>query len=502
MFKSILLSLICLSATSLFGQHEEETAQTPVTELEIQLQETFLEGNREKLLGNWDKAAVKFKDVLEKDPKNDAAAYELARVYEVLKNLPLALPLAKKAVELDPTNRWYQYYLADLYQKTDKDKDAAAIYEKLVKADPRNEEYYLKWAYYLVRASEPNDAIKVYDQLEKVTGVNEETARHKHTLYLGLGDYKKAAKELEALIVAVPDDMGYRHMLATFYQQVGEKEKARETYVQLLKVDPNDARAKIALAEEAKGSDDIGFLNSLKSVFEDPATDLDTKIKQLLPYVNKLAEGGDKNLGNTLIALTSLLETVHPNQAKTYSLLGDVLLHSGQPDKALEKYKKCLQLDETVWAVWEQVLYIYADKKDFSTLVKTAEQALDLFPNQALAHYFDGVGYNGLHQPNEALPSLQQALIMSSKNPPLRFHVLKETAEAYYQLKKFSPAENALGEAIKLNANDPSVLERMGDVQFQLGKEADAVKLWQKALELGGKSAFLERKVLEGKLVE
>lgn len=486
----------------LLAQHEDEPGTATVTELQIQLQETFIDGNREKLLGNWEKAAAKFQEVLEKDPKNDAAAYELARVYEMMKSDEKALAFARKAVELNGQNRWYQYYLAEIYQKTDKDNAAAAIYERLSKSDPRNEEYYLKWAYYLVRASEPAAAIKVYDQLEKITGVNEETARHKHTLYLGMGDYKKAAKELEDLIATVPDDTGYRHMLATFYQQIGEKEKATQVFQAILKIDPSDARAKIALAENASGSNDIQFLNSLKPVFEDPNTDIDTKIKQILPHVNKLAELGDKNLGITLTALTSLLETVHPNEAKAYAVLGDVLFHTGQPEKAAEKYKKCLELDETVWSVWEQLLFIYADKKDFANLVKTAESALDLFPNQAVAHYFDGVGYNGLRQPNNALPALQQALIMSSKNPPLRFNVLKETAEAYYQLKKYAQAENALGEAMKLKADDTATLERLGDVLFQLGKESEAVAFWQKALELGGKSPFLERKVLEGKLVE
>ncbi|MBI5914236.1 MAG: tetratricopeptide repeat protein [Bacteroidetes bacterium] len=500
MSKKILLPFSLFLSLSLAAQHEEVDA--PITEAAVQLQEVFIDGNREKLLGNWEKAAAKFREVLEKDPKNDAAAYELARVYEAMKDMEKAEANAKNAAEWAPDNPWYKYYLADLYQKVNKDKEAAAVYEKLVKMEPQNEEYYFKWAYYLVRASLPAEAIKVYDQLEKLTGIHEEVTRHKHTLYLGMGDYKKAAKELQMLIDKFPNSPDYRHLLATFYEQTGEKEKATAVYKEILALDPNDARAKIALAEESKGSDDIRFLNSLKPVFENPNTDIDLKIKEIIPYINRLSESGDKNLGNTLLALASLLETVHPNSAKTYSALGDVLNITGQPDRAVEKYKKCLELDETVWSVWEQLLYLYADKKDFENLVKTSENALDLFPNQAVAHYLNGLGHNGLHRPNDALLSLQQALMMSSKNPPLRFNTLKETAESYYQLKKFPLAESTLGEASNLNANDPALLERMGDVQFQLGKQSNAVQFWQKALEKGGKSPFLERKVAEGKLVE
>lgn len=489
-----------LASIALQAQHEGDLAS--VTESQTQTEETFIDGNREKLLGNWEKAAAKFKEVLEKDPKNAAASYELARVYEALKDTEKAIAAGKNAVEWDPSNVWFKFYLADLYQKVDKDKDAAALYEQLVKADPHNEGYYFKWAYYLVRASQPTEAIKVYDQLEKMIGVNEETTRHKQTLYLGLGEYKKAGKELQDLIDRFPKNVQYRHMLAMFYDQVGEKEKATATYQEILKLDPNDARAKIALADDNKGSDDIKFLNALRPVFEDANTGIDTKIKEIIPYVARLAETGDKSLGNSLLALTSLLTTVHPNSPKSHSVLGDVLYHSGQPDRALVEYQKCLELDHNVWAVWEQVLYIYYDKKDYENLVKTSESALDLFPNQATAYFLNGVGYNGLHKPNDALGSLQQALVMTAKNPPLRFNVLKESAESYYQLKKYAQAENSLGEAIKLNAKDPATLERMGDVAYQLGKTSDAIQFWQKAMEHGGKSELLQRKVAEGKLVE
>ena len=500
MSKKYFLFLLLFATMSLHAQEDIEPGA--VTEIQTQIEEIFIDGNREKLLGNWEKAAAKFKEVLEKDPKNAAASYELARVYEALKDTDKAIAAGKNAVEWDPANPWFKYYLADLYQKVDKDGEAAILYGQLVKMDPHNEGYYFKWAYYLVRASQPAEAIKVYDQLEKMIGVNEETTRHKQTLYLGMGEYKKAGKEVLELIERFPNNVDYRHLLATFYDQTGEKEKATATYQTILKLDPNDVRAKIALADDNKGSDDIKFLNALRPVFEDPSTDIDTKIKEIIPYVSRLAETGDKSLGNSLLALTSLLETVHPNAAKAHSVLGDVLFHSGQPDRALEQYKKCLELDHNVWAVWEQVLFIYADKKDFQNLVKTSEDALDLFPNQATAHYFNGLGYNGLRKPNDALTALQQALIMSAKNPPLRFNVLRETAESYYQLKKFSQAENTLGEAFKLNPKDTALLERMGDVQYQLGKANDALLLWQKALELGGKSELLQRKVLEGKLVE
>ncbi|MEK7255818.1 MAG: tetratricopeptide repeat protein, partial [Bacteroidota bacterium] len=415
-------------------------------------------------------------------------------------------------------------------------------------------------------------AIEVYVKLEKMTGIHEETVRHKHLLYMGLGDYKKAAKEIENLIAAFPKNTAHRHTLATFYEQINDLAKAKEIYRQILNLDPGDARAAIALAEESKGNDDQRFLTSLKPVFENPKTDIDTKIKEILPYVNRLAETGDQSLAASLLALTGILERVHPNSAKAFSVLADVLFYSGDKEKALAKYQKTLELDDNIWLVWEQVLNLLAEQKDYDQLIATAEKALDIFPNQATAFYFLGVGHNGEGKHKDALDALQQALIMASRNPRLRYDVLNETGLAYFHLKQYSQSDNAFEEALKIAGNeplalinyshtlaarnekldkakelathlnelapnvprheaalafvfykmkdfkaakdllakalahggegDPAVLEQFGDVSFQLGNSAEAVQYWQRAVEKGGKSELLEKKVADGKLYE
>ncbi len=450
MLKFISSSLILLFSLNVMAQ---------ITEDNVDLVAIFIDGNREKLLGNWDEAIAKFEEILAKDRNNAAVAYELARVYEAVKDLENAEKFAEKAVEWDGANEWYRIYLAAVFQKNNKDSQAAIQYSELVNLQPNNEEFYIKWAYYLVRNSQPEEAIKVYDNLEKRTGIHEEVIRHKHTLYLGMGNHKQAAYELERLIGKFPDKTSYRHLLATFYEQIDEKDKAKEVYHQILKQDPNDARAQIAIAEEAKGNDVIGFLNSLKPIFEDPKTDIDTKIKEIIPYVNELAASGDRNLGITLLALTSLLETVHTNDAKSHSVLADVLYYTGQQDRALEQYKKTLKLDDTKWPVWEQLLYIYAEKKDYDNLIATSENALDVFPNHATAYYLNGAGYNGKKEYRDALNSLQQGLIMSSRNARLRYDILIEMGKSYYFLKQYPKSDNAFEEALKINDKDPAILK-------------------------------------------
>ncbi len=560
------LLLLCLALTA-NAQHDHELVSEEVVNTEA----TFIDGLREQTLGNYDKAIKFFEEVLQKEPRNAAAAYQLAKVYLSTNQTEKARSYAEKAVQWDDANPWYKILLADIYQKLNEDALAAQLYEKLARSSPNNEEYYLKWAYHLVRAGKPKDAIAVYDQLEKRIGINEETARNKHTLYIGLGDYKKAAAELQKLIDRFPNNTAYRHQLATFYEQINDKEAARAVYQQILQVDPDDARARIALAEEAKGNDDIRFLQSLKPVFENPTTPLDTKIKELIPYVQKLADEGDRELGANLLALATLLETIHPGSAKVYSLLGDVRYYSGDSEGALEAYRRCLELDDTVWQVWEQTLFLLAEKRAWNELLQRSEQALDIFPNQATAYYYHGMALTELGKPRDALSSFQQALIMASRNTPLRFNILVETGRAYCLSGQLQRAINAFEEAAEMSNrsprvlapwchcllhnddiqaarllaqelvekapnqfpaesamaevfyrsgdyeqarqwlekalqhggdNHPDVLERYGDVSYQLGHADQALDYWKRAKAAGSTSNALERKIQLGKLNE
>ena len=52
-----------------------------VPEAEVKRQSQFLNAERERLLGRWDKALEAYKEIVYKFPDNDAAWYGLARTY-------------------------------------------------------------------------------------------------------------------------------------------------------------------------------------------------------------------------------------------------------------------------------------------------------------------------------------------------------------------------------------------------------------------------------------
>jgi tetratricopeptide (TPR) repeat protein len=451
-FRILTLAMVLLWQTG-FAQMGQ------ITEQEIKLQELFIAANAEKLRGNYEKAIELFESFLEKDKENGAANYELARLYDLEEKNDLALKAAEKAAAQDGSNIWYQMFLAELYLEMNEDKKAAGVYESLVEKNPDEADFYFKWAYFLVRSNETEKAIKVYDELEKKIGVNEEVSRRKHSLYLGLGNYKKAEKELDVLIEKYPNNPEYRHLLANFFEQTGDKASAKNVYQQILKIDPEDAQAKIALADgNKKNGNKADYFAKLKDVFQNPGVHIDVKITEIFPLVTQVADNGNKEMAADVLELAYILEEVHPNDAKSYSIIGDLLYYSNDKEKALEYYKKTLERDESVYLVWEQMLYVLADLRDYDKLVKESDNALDLYPNQGTLFYLNGLGYSGLKKHKDAVSSLQQALIMASKNPRLKFQTHNLLGREYGALQQYERADKNFEEALKLNPQDPIVL--------------------------------------------
>lgn len=391
-----------------------------LTEAEVNTQKMFIEATREKLLDRPDKAIALFEQILDRDPDNAAAAFELGRLY-FGQDKPLdAVRYLRTAREHDPGNEWYTRYLAEVYQATGQFTDAADLYAGLVEASPGDAERYFKQAYFLVRARRIEDAIAVYDQLEKRQGITEETSRRKHSLYLGLGDRKKAIRELEALIDAFPRQMEYRHLLAAYYESADERQEAARIYETILSLDPDNARAQLAVSQSgSEQSDENRFFSRLEPVFRRTDVSLDDKIKQLIPAINQVADKGNRELADALLTLTAVLEEVHPDAAQPYAAAGDIYFNTGRYAQAADKYEATLSRDESVYPVWEQLLTSYYHTANMQQLAGRAGDAVDVFPNQPILYYYLGMALGADGRPDEAMDWLQQAEMMSSRNPQL-----------------------------------------------------------------------------------
>lgn len=530
---------------SIFAQVSNQGQAIRISEAEIQLQDKYLAAINQQQIGKMEGAAKLFLEVLESNPNCDACAFQLTRIYSVMSENQKALDFAKRANAIDGTNKWYKMALAESFEKVGKDKDAADIYKSLAESTAFDMDYrqevYLRWAFSNVKIGEPNKALKVFDELEKKVGLNEEITMKRVALHEVMGDTKKAAAEFKRLADKFPQIIEYQHLAADYFLKMGDKNAALELHQRVLKFDPDDSKSRLAVASGQKPSmsdnGDVVYLNSLKDLFKKADIKIDDKIKTFLPYAIKIAEGKDKALAEVGLELAQIIEQTHPTEAKSYSLSGDMLYFNGKSIEAIEKYKRSTQLNKSIYSVWEQMMYAQEELGLYDDLLLTSDQAIDFFPNQVMAFYFNGIANEKKGKLQEAIVALEQSVMMSSKKPPLKHDALIQLAVTFSKLKNYEKADKAFDEALKLNnksslalikfanslqqrgavdraktmaeealklsmESDPSVLELYGDYIFKAGNKEDAVKYWTKAKVQGSKSVGLEKKISEKNLVE
>ncbi len=516
-------------------------AQGRVAQTDVDLQKKLIEANREKLLGNYDKALAILEELRAQKKEEDALLYEMARIYVAREEPEKSIPLLEEAIRINPANHWYRETLALHLEQLGRFSEAAANYALLRKDFPREKDYYFREALMLIQNDEPTAAIKVYDDWEKTAGPQSETFLRKHQLYVMAGNEKKAIKELENLIQHFPYQTDYRHLLASYLTETGNTKDAEAVYKAILQTDPYDDEARLALAANAQEKSNTaaeGIASELLPLFEKEDISIDAKIAKILPALQQVAETGDNILATDLLRLTTVLEKVHSNDAKAFAASADLYFNTGQLAEARSRYEKTLALDDRNFMVWENLFYCLQALEEWAALQTQTEFALDIFPNKGSVYYFNGIASCELSDFENALDVLEQAELIFSLDKQQLPRVLLAKGKVLQNMNDVAAAESAFKEALALAPQSPQVmhgyamffsrkeaypeaqkwlenalekggdkssliLENYGDVWYRLGEPDKALEYWTKAQKLNnGGSKWLSKKIADKKLYE
>ncbi|MEM6723699.1 MAG: tetratricopeptide repeat protein [Bacteroidota bacterium] len=454
-----------------------------VSEKDIQIQKVFIEASKEKLLGNYDDAIFLFNEVLHKDKNNHAARYELAQLYYAAKKTNDAIGQIEKALQQDKENEWYNLLYAHLLEESTRFEDAANVFDDLIQINPTNDEYFFEKAFLLTKANQLEGAIRTYDQLERKLGVNEELSSRKHGLWLTLGDKDQAGAELKKLSDTFPRETKYMVMLAEFYEKTGQKAEAAKLYEKVVELNPDEPNANLALAEsfKAKGQH-VKYLELMQPIFANPDIEIDLKVREMIQYIEPVSEQQDPALTDIVLEIGESITVAHPDQAKAFSLNGDLLFHAGQSDAAIMSYKGAIQLDKSVFTLWQQIFLIRAEQGQFQALLEETEEALDYFPNQPLVYFFSGLAHAQLNKHDDAIGFFEEALFMAGSNSGLKEEVYFHLGSSYHALQRHDESDQAFDNLLAINPNNALTLNNYSYFLSERGKELE------KAAEMSAKA--------------
>jgi tetratricopeptide (TPR) repeat protein len=412
---------------------------------------------KEKLTGNPEKAADLFAQTLRSDPKNHAAMYELAAIYNDAKKYSDALFFVKSAVDLDPTNEWYQLLLADTYQKMGSNQEAGAIYQRLAKTYPDHPEYLFQLSETYLMQSKFTEAIKIYDQIEEKIGISKELTVQKQRLYLKQGKIDEAAKEIEKLIKSDPQDITNYSMLVELYQANNLNEKALEAIKRMQAIDPENPTVALSLAEYYRSAgNNAESYKELKKAFGSKMLSSDVKIRILSSYIPLVEE--NKEMMTQALELSKIMSETHPTEGNPQAVYGDFLAINKNSAEARTQYRLALSMDKKNLQAWQQLFLLEAEMNDYVMLEKESNEALELFPDQSVIYLFNGIAKNQNKNYEGAAKTLLSGSKMVVDNDPQLAEFYSNLGDVYNKLKKYEDSDKYYDKALKLEPNNTYVM--------------------------------------------
>ena len=479
--------------------------------------DAFHKGIQYKVQGRVDEAITEFEKCLRIRQDDDAVYFALSKLELERGNAQKSSEYIKKANEIDPENVWYIEELAYMYFELGQFENSVTEFRKLTKIEPRNINWMYGLSEALMNSGQDKEAIEVFNKMEDQTGPHPHFALQRYNIYMKSGKTSEAEQELLRAKDKFPQDPGILGTLVDHYYRQQQIKKAEQVLEELVKADPSNGRAHLALADVYQRRNEMGkAFESLRLAFESDDLDIDTKMGVLINIQEQ-----SEQIPAEMFPIVEAFVQKYPNNAKSHSIQGDYLMQSGDTEAALVSYKNALELDNSLYPIWNQVLVMEYQNENFTDLYTDSKECLKLFPSIPSIYLLNGISANRLEKYQEALDALAVGIEMVVNDAPMKAEFYGQQAEAHFGLRSYSdmitlykkammtdskssllknnfarrlalvkkelPLALSLAEQITIAFPDESVfLDTRGLVNFQNEAYEEAIKWFRKAIVADG----------------
>lgn len=411
------------------------------------VKELFFAGLKDKMAENYSNASLNFNKVIALDPKNAAAFFELANLNYRQKKLLDAETFIKKAIAIEPSNTWYLKLQAEIYKQNGNMEALVQVFDQLIKFLPEREEFYYDRANAYFIAGKIDEAKKSYEEIEQKFGISNELklARQRLTIQ---GNTAPNDEAISKILAENPNDVKTYLYLSGILLEKNKKEEALALLQKAKILAPDNFEVDLAMADiyQSQRNNELAIV-PLKAAFGNPSMPVANKIK--------IVSGMLPRFGNQLVVkdatdLTTIAVKVHPNDPKLLTLMGDVLYQQGNLSAAKEQYQAALKISDQLYIAWEKLLGIQTLLGQYKDAIKTGEEALSIYPNQAILYYYRAFALHRNGQNAEAAIEIKSALQLDNEDNNLKAMIFALQAEVLIDQEKLKEADLAFDKAINL----------------------------------------------------
>ncbi|MCZ4242880.1 tetratricopeptide repeat protein [Pedobacter punctiformis] len=413
------------------------------------VKQLFFAGLREKMSENYPLASTNFAKIVNLDPNNHAALFELANANYRMDKLSEAEQNIKQAVKINPDNQWYWRLLSEIYKRTNKMPELVDVFSQLIRLQPDQDAFYFDKANAQFLANQIEEAKKTYNDIEQKFGASRELTNARQR-------FKQNGTATESDIVKLlegnqADVKNYLYAAGLLLQK-GNDAEALKVLEKAQKLEPNNYEVNLGLADiyRKQKNDDAAF-SALKQAFQSEEMPHNEKVKIIAALFPKSEQPA---VAKNITELSRIVAEKNPNDVKALSLYGDVLYQQNKLKEALVQYQAALKLSEQIYVVWEQVINIHTLLGHYDEAIKVGDEALSIYPNQAGLYYYVAYALFKTGKLDLAQSNLKNALQLDVENKSLQAQVYALQGDIYINQNNFTAAKTAFEKAISIEPDN------------------------------------------------
>lgn len=357
-----------------------------------------------------------------------------------------------KALEIDPKHAPALELKSRLLAAQGKGKESRSIVEQLVADHPEKREYQIDLLTLCLTTGDFAKVDELYGRLSAESDPELDMARQIVAVFLMAGENARALPYMQELAAADTSDAAVSYTLGTLYLQGGDTLKAREAVDRAIQLDSADTRF----------------------------------------WYLKLVIEFDQDRYQSVLELAKLAQAVAGDDARSANLEGLSQMRLGDSTAAMERFAQALTLDSTLYPAAGSLALLYDNVDSLEQAVRYYEHAIMYSDSAAI--YLNNLAYTyavrGIEN-ERALELVDAALVIEPENPSY----VDTKGWIYYQMGDYSEAMRWIKKAHKLDKASAPILEHLGDISAAQGKESQARKYWEQALELAPDMKSVQEKL-------
>ncbi len=323
-------------------------------------------------LEKYEEALTYSENAVKRNPRLTAAYINMGNALEGLGKTEEALKSYDKAIKFDPKEPRAYSNKGCALQNIYKDREAIENFDKALGIDPKYHEALYYKADSLIYLGNYEEAVKCLDKSIELNPDNAEYYEGKGRALYFLGKYNESIECLDKSLIITPEYSNALLWKAKNYLYLEEYDKAKEICETVLKKDPENP-----FAYDVKGN-----MLVLQHKYKD-AIPLFDKAIELSPnyedaYADKIGAHYYMKSYAQCIDLSLKAAEKFPQNIDVLWYLADCYSAKNMHDKAIEYYKKVIELDPDGDRFYSLVSYEYFILQDFINAETYSKKALEL----------------------------------------------------------------------------------------------------------------------------